>query len=203
VAHTEHWNRIYREKTDRERSWFQSTATPSLDLITALSPASTDAIIDIGGGEAPLVDELVRRGYTDLTVLDLSDVALAATRQRLGEPGAAVQWIAADVTTWQPLRQYAVWHDRAVFHFLADPAERAAYCERATEGIVSGGHLVMGTFATDGPQQCSALPVVRYSAETLAAEFALTFELVSSSRSVHATPWESEQPFTWVVLRRR
>lgn len=138
-----------------------------------------------------------------MSLLDVSSEGLEETRERLGpDAAAAVTYIVADMLDWTPDRSYAVWHDRAVFHFLVDPGEQAAYVRAAALGVDAGGIVVLGTFAEDGPQQCSGLPTARYDAQTLAAHFAEDFVVIDQLRNVHRTPWGSEQPFTWVVLRR-
>jgi len=204
VTRARHWDDVYSSRSPTDVSWYQADAVPSLDLIAEYIPNldSLAAIIDVGGGESSLVDGLLARGFTNVTVLDASQVALSTTAQRLGDRASTVHWVCADVVEWMPTDTYALWHDRAVFHFLTEPIERTHYVTIASAGIAGGGHLVIGTFAADGPEQCSGLPVMRYSPEDLAAVFAPSFEVVGSQREVHRTPWGAPQPFTWVVLRR-
>ena len=199
------WEATYAAKSETERSWTQPVPAESLAFITDAGAPLDGPIIDIGGGASRLVDELLARQHTDITVLDISAAALAEARRRISETVAEanVHWIVADLTEWTPQRGYAVWHDRAVFHFLVEPDDQEAYVAAASEGVVEGGSLILATFAPAGPEQCSGLPVRRWSADQLAARFAEHFELVKSAVISHTTPWGSTQPFTWVLLRRR
>jgi SAM-dependent methyltransferase len=190
-----HWENVYETKGEREVSWFQESPAPSLELIALAGATPSSAIIDIGGGASRLVDSLLAQGYRDLTVLDLSSAALAASRERLGGDAARVNWIVADVTTWQPSERYEVWHDRAAFHFLNAPEEQAAYVNRLQQALKIGGHAIIGTFALDGPEKCSGLPVTRHSSETIGALLGPGFKLMDNRRHQHATPWQSVQNF--------
>ncbi|WP_234683876.1 class I SAM-dependent methyltransferase [Bradyrhizobium monzae] len=190
-----HWQSVYESKGEREVSWFQENPSPSLELIALAGARPTSAIVDIGGGASRLVDALLSTGYTDLTVLDLSDAALAASRARLGAAGNGVDWIVADVTQWQPMRTYDVWHDRAAFHFLNAPEEQAAYVACLRRAVKTGGHVIIGTFAIDGPEKCSGLPVTRHSTDSIAALLGAGFTSKDHRRHVHTTPWQSEQNF--------
>jgi ubiquinone/menaquinone biosynthesis C-methylase UbiE len=204
VSGPSHWNAVYSEKGEAQTSWFRPHLDESLRLIDGLDLPPSSALLDVGGGRATLVDDLLARGFIDVSVLDLSEAALAEARQRLGAQGAVVRWLVGDVTAVEfQAAHYALWHDRAVFHFLTQPAAQTAYVAAATRAVQPGGHIVIGTFAKDGPTQCSGLPVARYDADTLAAMFAPAFEKISSSRDVHRTPAGNEQAFTYVVLRRR
>lgn len=198
-----HWETVYRTKDVHTVSWFQPEARQSLDLITRFAPDKSAAIIDVGGGASVLVDDLLESGYTDITVLDLSETALEIARQRLGEDAAKVKWIAADARE-APLaeRGYAVWHDRAVFHFLTKPGDRQAYVERVQRAVEPGGYVLVATFAEDGPATCSGLPVLRYSAESLHSEFGSAFRVVTSTHEAHHTPAGREQPFLYCLCRR-
>ena len=199
----EHWQRIYREKGEQQTSWFRPHLDESLRRIDALPIGAGDAAIDVGAGRSTLVDDLLARGWRDLTVLDLAPAALAAARARLGADAAQVRWIAGDVAQADlPAAHYALWHDRAVFHFLTDAAERARYVEQAARAVRQGGYAVIATFAPDGPERCSGLPVTRYDADALGAEFAPAFVRIDAGRDLHRTPWDAEQAFTYVVLRR-
>ena len=162
-----HWENIYNTKDEREVSWFQETPAPSLDLLDLVGATSSSDIIDIGGGASRLVDILVTRGYDGVTVLDISAVALAAAKARIGPKADQATWIVADVTTWEPVETYDVWHDRAAFHFLTNPADQIAYVSRLRRALRHGGHAFIGTFAPGGPVKCSGLPVVRHSAQSL------------------------------------
>ncbi|MET4800526.1 class I SAM-dependent methyltransferase [Bradyrhizobium sp. LB11.1] len=190
-----HWQTVYESKGEREVSWFQESPSPSLELIALAGAGLTSPIVDIGGGASRLVDALLTAGYTDLTVLDLSDAALAASRTRLGLAGDSVDWIAADMTAWRPTRTYDVWHDRAAFHFLNAPEEQATYVATVRRAVKIGGHVIVGTFAIDGPEKCSGLPVTRHSADSIAALLGAGFKMTDHRRHQHATPWQSVQNF--------
>jgi SAM-dependent methyltransferase len=190
-----YWEAVYEGKGEREVSWFQESPSPSLELVALAGAGPASAIVDIGGGASRLVDALLTAEYTDLTVLDLSDAALAASRARLGTAGDGVDWVVADVTAWQPTRTYDVWHDRAAFHFLNAVEEQAAYVACVRRAVKIGGHVVIGTFATDGPEKCSGLPVTRHSADSIAALLGAGFTLTDHRRHQHATPWQSVQKF--------
>ena len=195
-----HWQSIYHAKTEREVSWFQDDAQPSLTLIEEVASRSS-GIIDIGGGASRLADGLLGRGFLDLTVLDLSPAALEAAKARIGAGAQRIRWIAADVTTWEPSRAYDVWHDRAAFHFLVTEADRAAYLSRLARALKPGGCIVIATFAPDGPEKCSGLPVKRYDAEALAETLGPGFGLLSTRRREHVTPWGAAQSFQFSVFR--
>jgi SAM-dependent methyltransferase len=198
-----HWETVYSTKSETDVSWFQETPEPSLALLALVGAGSNSAIVDVGGGASRLVDALLVEGYTDLTVLDLSAAALATARQRLGKAADRVQWIAADATTWEPPpKRYDVWHDRAAFHFLTDEADQHAYIDRLARGLKIDGHAIIGTFAVDGPEKCSGLPVARHSAESLAALLGTSFERVDTRPHEHATPWGSVQKFQFSTFRR-
>ena len=197
-----HWENVYRSKAENEVSWFQETPAPSLELIESCRPARDAAIVDIGGGASRLVDRLLERGFSDLTVLDLSHAALAADRARLGDRAARVQWVAADVTRWVPPRLFEIWHDRAAFHFLTDPADRAAYVACLSQALQPGGSVIIGTFAPDGPEKCSGLPVHRTDAAGLEKVLGSGFRLVQTRSHEHATPWAAIQRFQFSVFRR-
>lgn len=190
-----HWQTVYATKGEGEVSWFQASPIISLEFIRATGAGRAASIIDIGGGVSRLVDALLDAGFTDLSVLDLADQALATSQARLGARAARVRWIAADVTTWNPPRIYDVWHDRAAFHFLTGPAERAAYAARVVKAVRPGGHVIIATFAPDGPERCSGLPVVRHDAGSLADMLGPAFTLVESRRHDHRTPTGIIQKF--------
>jgi SAM-dependent methyltransferase len=198
-----HWSTVYQTKAAEQVSWYQSRPELSLRLIAQTGFAPDAPIIDVGGGASTLVDHLLAAGWRDLTVLDLSAEALKAAQARLGERAAAVTWREGDITTAAlPASQYAVWHDRAVFHFLTDPAARRRYAEQVSRIVQPGGYIIMATFAPDGPDKCSGLDVVRYDAESLLRALGGGFTLVSSDRETHLTPWGSEQRFTYACFRR-
>jgi len=195
----EYWDGRYADIGDANVSWFQPTPENSLMLIGRVSgPAA--GVVDVGGGASRLIDHLLDRGYHDVTVVDLSQQALNAARERVGQ--APVHWVVSDVRDWQPDRTFDVWHDRAAYHFLTDPEEQRAYWHQVRESVPVGGHVVIATFAEDGPEQCSGLPVHRYSAEGLAASMGDGFALVESLREEHTTPSGGTQSFVWVLAER-
>lgn len=197
-----HWETVYRTKAAEEVSWYQPSAARSLALIRHVAPQLDAPIIDVGGGASVLVDGLLGAGYRDVTVLDLSTQALDAARQRLGPLAAGVSWRDADIRTVElPAAHYGVWHDRAVFHFLTDPADRAAYVARVQSAVRVGGHVIVATFAEDGPTRCSGLPVMPYSAEGLHDAFGPAFELLASEREKHITPTGGLQTFVYCLCR--
>jgi SAM-dependent methyltransferase len=198
-----HWEQVYTSRDETEVSWFQDNPTPSLELIELTRRGRDTGIIDIGGGASRLADGLLERGFRDLTVLDISAAALDLAALRLGRRASRVQWIVADVTEWQPSRRFDIWHDRAVFHFLVEPADRAAYVARLRSALVPGGHAIIATFATDGPDTCSGLPVRRYDAALLATELGAEFLLVESRPHDHLTPWNSSQRFQFSVFQKQ
>lgn len=199
----EHWEKVYTSKPAAAVSWYQEHAERSLKLIRATGVARREPVIDIGGGASTLVDDLLADGYTDLTVIDLSAAALAAARRRLGSRATAVRWLEADITTVElPRRHYAVWHDRAVFHFLTAAEERAAYLGAVFHAVRPGGYVIVATFAEDGPAQCSGLPVQRYSADSLHAEFGEAFTLLDHETETHRTPSGALQQFVYCFCRK-
>ncbi len=183
-------------------SWFQDSPQPSLDLILGLASSPAAPVIDIGGGAARLADALVDRGFSALSVLDLSPAALQMAQERLGERARSVRWIAADATTWAPDQAYELWHDRAAFHFLVEPEARSAYVARMAQAIQPGGHAVIGAFAPDGPERCSGLPVARYDTHALARVLGPAFAPVATHPHRHVTPAGIEQRFLFSVFRR-
>ena len=198
-----HWDKVYATKGEAEVSWFQDSPSTSLAMIRAAAADGNAAIIDIGGGASRLVDALLQDGYHDLTILDLSANALDAAKTRLGQASSAVDWIVADATIWRPARTYDVWHDRAAFHFLIDQRDRDAYVERLRSAIAPGGQIILATFAPDGPEKCSGLPVQRHDSASLAAELGPDFELVETRSETHHTPWSSTQAFQFSRFRRQ
>jgi trans-aconitate methyltransferase len=201
VAERGHWDAVYERWATTDVSWFQREPIRSLELIATTGAAAEDPIIDVGGGASTLVDRLLDGGHTDVTVLDIADSALAASRSRLGSAGDQVRWVVADVLTWQPNRQYLVWHDRAVFHFLTDQADREGYRQVLNAALAPGGSVVVGTFAADGPTSCSGLPAARYASGELAEQFP-DLDVMTAVREEHVTPAGRVQPFTWLLLRR-
>lgn len=197
-ASKDHWEKVYQTKQPDAVSWFQEHATRSLDLIRSTGAPLSANIIDVGGGASTLVDDLLASGFKNVSVLDLSASALDVARKRLGTAGNSVTWIAGDIRSVAlPAHHYDIWHDRAVFHFLTDPADRAAYIDQVMKSVKPGGHVIVATFAPDGPEQCSGLPVVRYSADELHQEFGASFKLVEHISEEHKTPWGSIQHFVY------
>ncbi|CAN7388627.1 class I SAM-dependent methyltransferase [Aminobacter sp. LjRoot7] len=200
---TSHWETIYRTKTEDQVSWFQQTPEPSLTLLGLAGATPDAAIVDIGAGASHLVDALISRGFDDVTVLDISRVALDADRARLGPDASHVSWIRSDVTAWQPDRRYDIWHDRAAFHFLTTVADQAAYKAVLKRALKAGGHAIIGTFAPDGPEKCSGLPIVRHDADSIGKLLGGSFELIDTRRHEHRTPWDSVQLFQFSTFRKQ
>ena len=199
-----HWEQVYRTRPSHEVSWFQPEPARSLALLAEAGVGPESAIVDVGGGDSTLVDALVARRFRDVTVLDVSAAALARARARLGSAGEQVTWLEADVTrVTLPAARFDAWHDRAAFHFLTDPADRARYVAAARDALRPGGTLVVATFAADGPARCSGLDVARYDVDALARAFGDDFVLLRGDREAHHTPAGAEQRFTYAVLRRR
>ncbi len=198
-----HWQNVYQTKGERDVSWFQEIPTISLDLIRASGVAPDASIIDIGGGASRLADALIAEGFHSLSVLDVSEKALATSRERLGPEAANVAWIVADIAGWQPDKRYDLWHDRAAFHFLTAPADRAAYAACVRTAVGPGGHVIIGTFAPDGPERCSGLPVIRHDAGSIGDVLGPSFKLVESRRHDHLTPGGTVQRFQFSRFQRQ
>jgi trans-aconitate methyltransferase len=198
----DHWDDRYRTAGSKAVSWYQVRPVASLQLLATAGLNGSASLIDVGGGAGTLVDALLHDGWSDLTVLDVSDVALAMARDRVGT-GTSVQWIVHDLLTWQPSRGYEVWHDRAVFHFLVEEEDRSRYRQVLRKALAPSGTVVVGTFASDGPTHCSGLPVARYDEAELVAALGGDFDLLATTREEHLTPAGTVQPFTWVALRTR
>lgn len=197
----EHWNRAYSERGD-DVSWYQDVPTVSLELIDTLGVTVYDPVIDVGGGASHLVDELAARGHTDLTVLDVSATALDTVRDRSGDR-TGIELINTDLLTWKPQKQYRLWHDRAVLHFITNDTDRARYRTLLDNVLTQDGVVVIAVFDIDGPEQCSGLPVRRYSLRDLIDFLGPDFEPVAQRHDVHVTPWDTEQSFAWIAARRR
>ena len=198
-----HWEHIYQTKAPTQVSWYQEHSRQSLQLITRTGMAKTAQIIDVGGGPSALVGDLLDRGYEHITVLDISATALKAARTRLGTRADKVTWLEADILqTKSPHHKYDLWHDRAVFHFLTEPADRRRYVNAVNEAVKPGGHVIVATFASDGPESCSGLSVARYEPEGLHNEFGDSFMLLDSTREVHHTPFGTEQKFIYCYCRK-
>lgn len=198
----QHWETVYQTKAADAVSWFQPHAVSSLRLIERCAGPKAQ-VIDVGGGASVLVDDLLDAGYRHVTVLDLAESALAASRARLGERASQVEWIAGDITEVElPAARYDVWHDRAVFHFLTDPADRARYVEQVLRAVKPGGHVIVAAFGPGGPLQCSGLDVVRYDPDALHAQFGAPFRLLGHETEIHHTPAGREQEFVYCYCLR-
>jgi len=194
----DHWEKVYQTKSADAVSWFQEHASRSLKIIRSIGAQKSAGIIDVGGGASTLVDDLMSDGFDRITVLDLSQSALAVARRRLGAKSELASWIAGDIRTVElPEQAYDIWHDRAVFHFLTEPVDREAYVRQVMKAVKPGGHVIMATFAPNGPEQCSGLPVARYAPDELHGEFGSAFELVEHALEDHATPLGSIQHFVY------
>ena len=197
-----HWENIYSIKTPDAVSWYRPHLEQSLELIRRAAPELSASIIDVGGGESTLVDDLIGQGYKNITVLDISRIAIEATRKRLGAVSGRVHWLVADITDTQLEHgAYDVWHDRAVFHFLTAPNARVAYVRQVANAVKPGGHVIVSTFGPEGPTKCSGLDVVRYDAEKLHGEFGVHFRLLDSSKELHRTPFGTVQQFLYCFCR--
>jgi len=196
------WDSAYAEG-DAARSWFQAAPRMSLRMLDAAGVTAADSLIDVGGGASPLAAALLARGFRDVTVLDISAAGMRYARQRLTEAEAArARWLTADIRAWRPSRRFAVWHDRAVFHFMTAEADRRAYLQALAAATALAAVAVFGCFAPDGPARCSGLPVARYTPRDLAAELGPGWTLVAQDREAHTTPAAQIQPFTWAAFRR-
>ena len=201
AAPASHWDHVYRSKDATTVSWFERQPATSLRLLAEFVRPGA-AILDVGAGESFLPDSLLRAGSADVTLLDVSSEAVTAVLDRLAQQGLIASGIIADVLSWQPDRDYQAWHDRAVFHFLVSNAAQRAYVQTAARALDTEGVLVLGTFAEDGPRECSGLPTAGFSAQQLHELFAPQFDLLHHEREEHVTPGGRMQPFTWVVLAR-
>jgi len=198
----DHWDGVYGARAENALTWFEDAPEISIDMMRhgGLRPGAR--VVDVGGGASRLVDALLDEGIANPTVLDLSAEALKVSKDRLGARASDVDWVVADVTQWQPTTRFDIWHDRAVFHFLTEPKDRVAYVQTLTNALKPGGVASIGTFALDGPETCSNLPVQRYSPETLAEALGPAFELVKSCAHIHLTPKGNTQSFSFCVFRR-
>lgn len=198
----EHWRRVYEAKQPDEVSWFQQSPVPSIHALVAISAVPTMSVVDVGAGASTLVDDLLAADYKDITLVELAAPALEAVRARLGTSAEGVHWEVADIRGWRPGRTFDIWHDRAAFHFLTEEADRAAYRRALLDGTHLGSHVIIATFAPDGPEKCSGLPVCRYDASGLAAALGPEFKGVADWLERHITPWSSVQHFQWAIFRR-
>ncbi|MCU7906318.1 MAG: class I SAM-dependent methyltransferase [Candidatus Thiodiazotropha sp. (ex Epidulcina cf. delphinae)] len=202
MTQKKYWENVYSSQSTDQVSWFQEHASRSLALIQKTAVPHSASIIDVGGGASALVKDLLLNGYSTITVLDLSAKAIATAKERLGRYSAGVEWLEADITTTRlPVHSYDLWHDRAVFHFLTKQSERKAYVENVFRSVKPGGHVIIAAFTKDGPTRCSGLPVMRYSATELHAEFGSRFNLIHSEKEEHHTPSGSVQRFIYCYCR--
>lgn len=197
-----HWEEIYSTKAPDQVSWYRPHLETSLTLIKRAAVNRPASIIDVGGGESTLVDDLLEQRFQDLTALDVSQAAIDVNKARLGERAGGVHWIVADITQVElEEKRYDVWHDRAVFHFLTAQEQRTAYVRQVARSVRAGGHVIVSTFGSEGPTKCSGLDVVRYDADSLHHEFGTRFRLVESSKEVHQTPFGTTQQFLYCYCR--
>lgn len=199
-----HWESIYTVKAPTEVSWYQPHAEKSLELITRTGLGKKAQVIDVGGGASTLAGDLLLLRYENITVLDIAASAIERTKGRLGDEAGKVTWLEADITEAKlPLSHYDLWHDRAVFHFLTEAKDRAAYVKRIADSLKPGGHIIIASFALDGPEKCSGLDIVRYGPDELHSEFGEQFQLIDTVRETHHTPFGTEQKFIYCYLQRR
>lgn len=198
-----HWETIYSTKQLNEVSWYQPTPETSLNFIKALDVPKSASIIDVGGGDSFLVDNLLDLGYTDITVLDISQKAIERAKKRLGERGKNVKWIEADVSKFNPTQTYDLWHDRAAFHFLTDEREIKNYIQSAEKGIKQSGKMIIGAFATDGPTKCSGIEVTQYSEDSLPERFNNQFKTIDCQKLSHRTPFDTIQSFVFCTFQKK
>ena len=197
-----HWEKIYAEKAPDAVSWYTPHLKRSLELIERAAPQRSSFIIDVGGGESTLVDDLLARGYQNVAVLDVSQIAVDVSKKRLGPASESVKWLVSDIVKSElASNAYDVWHDRAVFHFLTTMEERITYVHQVANAVKPGGHVLVSTFGPEGPTKCSGLDVVRYDAKSLHSEFGVRFHLLESSEELHRTPFGTEQQFLYCLCR--
>jgi len=202
VDRTEHWDQVHRSNAPDSVSWHEASPATSLQLVDACGLDSTDGIVDVGGGASTFVDELLNRGYSDVSVLDISHHALQVATDRLGERADGVTWEVADVTRWVPTRTYRLWHDRVVLHFLGTGEDREAYRRVLEQALEHGGWVILATFGLDGPRRCSGIDVTRYGDEELMEVLGDEFRLERSFTHIHTTPAGIDQQFQWVLAQR-
>ncbi len=199
----QHWQQVYSTKSTDKVGWYAPHLTTSIKWITSLNLDLDDPIIDVGGGASTLVDDLLDKGYRDLSVLDLSDRAMSVVRERLGTSESQISWFPGDVTEVElPASHFELWHDRAVFHFLVEPGQQMKYMEKLLHALKPGGHVIIGVFELEAPPQCSGLPVQRYSLEKLSAIFGAKFKLERHHKELHKTPSGVEQQYLYCQFQR-
>ena len=197
-----HWNSIYSTKKLNQVSWYQPIPQVSLDFIESLNFSKDAPILDVGGGDSFLCDNLIELGYSNITVLDISDVAIQRAKRRLGNNANKVSWIVSDILNFEPKEKYAIWHDRAVFHFLRENENINKYLNSLLEGLVENGRMILGAFAENGPTRCCALDVKRYSFEDFNSLFSNGFTIVKTQNSIHKTPFDTEQSFNFIEAKK-
>lgn len=198
-----HWENVYESKPVNRLGWYKQHLHPSLDWIKELAAEKGSAIIDVGGGASTLVDDLISEGYESITVVDLSGRALEHSKSRLGDKAARVKWIEGDITNTElPANYYALWHDRAVFHFLTDERDRRKYIGKLRNSLAESGYLIIGTFSFDAPPKCSGLPVERYDVEKMKSTLGDEFKLLDSMKELHVTPGGVEQMYLYCKFKR-
>lgn len=198
-----HWQNIYQEKSASDVSWYQSEPKLSLEIILRTQIAKDEAIIDVGGGASVLVDYLCNNNFTNLSVLDISENALATAKRRVGDLATQIEWIEADITQFKPPHQFSLWHDRAVFHFLTEASDRQLYVNVLKNSLRAGGHLIIAAFAIGGATKCSGLDIVQYDSEKLIAELGEDFKLIAEKSEIHITPANKEQKFSYFYFTKK
>ena len=197
-----HWGDVYQEKSPSEVSWYQKEPKLSLELIRRTNVAANDAIIDVGGGTSVLVDYLSKECFKNLTVLDISENAIAISKKRLGDSAKRIEWIVSDITQFDTSQKFSLWHDRALFHFLTDPSDRKIYVKALIKAIRTEGHLIIATFAIGGPEKCSGLEIVQYDSDKMIVELGDNFSLLEERKEIHITPANKEQEFIFFHFLR-
>ena len=201
IDKSSYWNRVYETKGEAEVSWFQKNPEPSLEFIRRYARDRSASIIDIGGGASRLVDHLLSERFQNLSVLDIASEAMALARDRIGSQGKSIKWIVSDVTKWAPVDHYDIWHDRAVFHFLTEFDDQKIYIETLKRALKKGGYLIIGTFALDGPEKCSGLPVLRHDSHSLQILLGSDFKVIDSRKHDHQTPFQTIQHFQYSIFQ--
>jgi trans-aconitate methyltransferase len=197
-----HWEDIYSKEKVDEVSWYQTQPSLSLHMIEAANLDRNAAIIDVGGGASRLIDNLIMQGYTNLTVLDISEKSLERAKERIGSASQNIQWVESDIADFNPHQKFQFWHDRAVFHFLTQPEDRTRYLEVMNQSLAAGAHIMIATFAPDGPEKCSGLPIQRYSHESLQQTLGPAYKLILQEQETHLTPAGGQQKFIYALFRK-
>ena len=195
-----HWETVYNTKTPQEVSWTQKYPKTSIEFVKSFKIDSSKPIIDVGGGDSHLVDVLIKEGYTDITVLDISEKALLRAQERLGKKSEKVNWIVCDILDFKPKRNYSIWHDRAAFHFLTEALQIKKYTEKVNRYVSEG--LVIGTFSEEGPLKCSGLDISQYNFDKLTANFKENFNAIERKEEIHITPFDTQQNFTFMCFKK-